>query len=55
MHHGQQTKSGTYQTQASDRGTRYVNLVVWASSSRTTPGQRLTIDQGYGRLSVVSW
>lgn len=55
MHHGQQSKSGTYQTLASDQGKRYVNLVAWAASSRTTPGQQLTVDQGYGRLSVVSW
>lgn len=55
MHHGQQSKSGTYEAQASDQGRRYVNLVVWAASSRTMPGQQLTVDQGYGRLSVVSW
>lgn len=55
MHHGQQTKSGTYQSTATDTGVRYVNVVVWAAASRAGTGQRLRVDQGYGRLSVVTW
>jgi len=55
MHHGQQTKSGTYQTTAGDTGTRYVNLVVWAAAGRSGTGQQLSVDRGYGRLSVLIW
>lgn len=54
MHHGQQTKTGTYLVTASDVGPRYVNLVVWAAASQAGSGDILTVDQGYGRLSVVT-
>lgn len=55
MHHGQQTKSGTYEAVRVDAGTRYVNVVAWAAASGAAPGDALTVDAGYGRLSVVRW
>ena len=55
MHHGQQSKTGTYQTVPGDVGTRHVNVVAWAAASRAAPGDLLRLDLGYGRLSVLSW
>lgn len=55
VHHGHQTRSATYQVTAADEGTRHVNLVVWAASSRAVSDWKLTVDRGYGQLSVVRW
>lgn len=55
MHHGQQTKNGTFQVTASDAGVRYVNLVAWSASTAATPGDAVVINPGYGRLSVLCW
>jgi hypothetical protein len=54
IHHGQQTKAGTYRVGPADTGTRYVNLVVWAAASQAAAGDQLTVNHGYGRLSVVT-
>lgn len=55
VHHGQQTKNGTYQAAASDVGVRYVNVVAWAAASNASTGDQIIVDRGYGRLSVLSW
>lgn len=55
MHHGQQSKAGTYEALPSDAGVRYVNVVAWAAASRAGSGDVLAVDRGYGRLSVVRW
>ena len=55
MHHGQQSKAGTYEALRSDAGVRHVNLVAWAAASGATSGDVLAVDRGYGRLSVVRW
>lgn len=55
MHHDQQTRSGTYEVAGSDEGERYVNFVVWSAGSRASNGDLLTVDQGYGQLSVLAW
>ena len=53
MHHGVGTKVGTFVVPAALTGTKYVNVVVYAASSRASPGDTLTIMQEYGRLSVL--
>lgn len=55
MHHGQQTKAGSVAADAGRAGVRYVNLVVWAAMTTAEPGDRLRIDRGYGRLTVMVW
>ena len=55
MHHGQQTKTGTYQVAADTSGTRFVNLVAWGAASQATAGDVIRVDAGYGRLSVLTW
>lgn len=55
MHHGQQSKNGTYQAAAADAGVRYVNVVAWAAASNASPGDQVSVDPGYGRLSVLIW
>jgi len=55
MHHGQQSKNGTYEATATDAGVRYVNVVVWAAASNALSGDQISVDPGYGRLSVLSW
>lgn len=55
MHHGQQTKVGSVAADIERAGVRYVNLVVWAAMSTAQPGDRIRIDQGYGRLTVMLW
>lgn len=55
MHHGQQTKSGTYAATSADAGVRYVNVVAWAAATGAASGDTLTVDAGYGRLSVLQW
>jgi hypothetical protein len=55
MHHGQQSKNGTYQATAADAGVRYVNVVAWAAASNALPGNQISVDPGYGRLSVLTW
>lgn len=54
-HHGQQSKNGTYQATATDAGVRYVNVVVWAAASNALSGDQISVDPGYGRLSILSW
>lgn len=54
MHHGQQTKAGSV-VDTGPAGVRYVNLVVWAAMTTAQPGDRIRIDQGYGRLTVMRW
>jgi hypothetical protein len=55
MHHGQQTKVGSVAADIEAAGVRYVNLVVWAAMTTAQPGDRIRIDQGYGRLTVMLW
>lgn len=54
-HHGQQSKAGMLSIPPGAVRTRYVNLVVWSSATSADSGARLRVDQGYGKLSVVSW
>ncbi len=54
MHHGMTVRVGTLTVPAGSTR-RYVSLVAWAESTATQPGHALTVEQDYGRLSVLRW
>ncbi|MBF0433483.1 MAG: hypothetical protein HQK83_19555 [Fibrobacteria bacterium] len=53
MHHGIGSIMGTYSVPAELTGTRYVNIIVYAASDAAAAGDKLKIEQDYGRLSVL--
>ena len=53
MHHHKRIINGTYVVGEGDIGDRYVNIVGYAYSNNALPGHTLTINQDYGRLSVL--
>ncbi len=53
MHHHKRIINATYVVGESDIGDRYVNIVGYAYSNNALPGHTLTINQDYGRLSVL--
>jgi len=54
MHHGMTIRVGTLTVPAGSTR-RFVVLVAWAESTAAQPGHALTIEQDYGRLSVLRW
>ena len=53
MHHHKRITVGTYVTGENDIGTRYINIVGYAYSTNALEGHTLTVNQDYGRLSVI--
>lgn len=52
MHHGMAYELGSYVITA-DTPVAYVNLVAYAASTAAGSGAKLTIEQDYGRLSIL--
>lgn len=52
MHHGKTVEVGTIQSPEAFP-TMYVNVIAYAASTASTPGDVLTVEQDYGRLSVL--
>lgn len=57
MHHGTSVKHAMYRVRPQDilANFEYVNLICWSADSAFyhTPGTSLTVEQDYGRLSVL--
>lgn len=51
-HHGVITKARNWMSQSS-YANKYVNVVGWAASVNSSPGQNLAIEQSYGHLDVL--
>lgn len=52
MHHGKTLEVGTLVSPA-DYAEKYVNVCVYAASTAASPGDAITVEQDYGRLSVL--
>lgn len=52
MHHGTFTKVGSYEC-PEDMGDRFVNFCMRAASSAASTGDEVTVEQDYGRLTVI--
>jgi len=52
MHHGKTVEVGTLVSPA-EYATKYVNVYAYAASTAALPGNTITVEQDYGRLSVL--
>ena len=53
MHHGYLVKNGTIEMTSRSINKKYVNLISFSKSNAAKPGDSLTIDNDYGRLSII--
>lgn len=54
MHHGNFTDVGNYEFK-SDYKEIYVNTILWGASTKVRTGDKLKVEQDYGRISVLLW
>lgn len=54
MHHGNFTDVGNYEFK-SDYKEIYINTILWGASTKVRTGDKLKVEQDYGRLSVLLW